>query len=90
MRGQFASGFLERDKFDLNEFVQGQLMDDAGKEGLAHAAVPHFQDGFKMLRFALEGASVGGCQLRLQARDFADFSRELKNGNAVASEPLFI
>ena len=65
-------------------------MADAGKERLAHAAVPHFEDGFEVLRFAFKGAPVGGCQLRLQADNLADFCRELKNGKGASSEPWCI
>jgi len=88
--GQFAPFFFEGDEFDLDEFVQGQFIAVAGMESLAYAAVPHFKDGIKMLRFALEGAPVGGCQLRLQVGNIADFGGELKNGKGSSSEPWFI
>lgn len=90
LRGQFAALVFEGDEFDLDQFVEGQFMADAGKERLAHAAVPYFEDGFEMLRLAFKGAPVGGCQFGLQGNDLASFRRELKNGKGSAFEPWCI
>jgi len=75
LRGEFASGLFEGHEFDLDQFVKSQFVDDTGKESLAHAAVPHFEDGFEVLRLAFKAAPVGGCQLRLQADDYGDLTR---------------
>jgi len=65
--GEFVPLLFEGGELDLDQFMEGQFAFDAGQKRLAHAVVPHFEDGFEQLGFAFESATVGGGEYRLQA-----------------------
>ena len=88
--GKFPAFLLEIRELDLDQFVQGQFVFNAGEKRFAHPVVSHFEDGFKKLCSAFEAATVGGCQCGLQALKMPRSIPELKNGNRLISEPWCI
>lgn len=64
---QLVLFFLKVGEFDLDQFVQQQFRFDSGQERLAHAVMPHFEDGFEQLPPASEAAAVGGSNFKFQA-----------------------
>jgi len=84
--GQLVPFFFEVAELDLDQFMQGQFLLNAGEKSLAHPVVAHFENGFEQLSLAFEAAAVGGCQCWLQAPENASACEELKNGKGRISE----